>query len=75
MQHSGVAHIANSILNAMELDKVVAALTMAARAADHRVGYLECAAHVEEALHQHFGSCHYSVGEGVEDGLLGAEEN
>ncbi|KAJ0592419.1 hypothetical protein HanRHA438_Chr03g0112751 [Helianthus annuus] len=42
MQHHGVAHIANSILNATELDKAVAGLTMAARAAGHRVGYVEC---------------------------------
>ncbi|KAJ0539635.1 hypothetical protein HanHA300_Chr08g0288631 [Helianthus annuus] len=50
LQHYGVAYVANSILNATELDRAVAALTMVARAAGHRAGYVECAAHVEEAL-------------------------
>ncbi|KAJ0441464.1 hypothetical protein HanIR_Chr16g0798051 [Helianthus annuus] len=36
MKNFDIAHIANSILNATELDKAVAALTMAARAAGHR---------------------------------------
>ncbi|KAJ0434628.1 hypothetical protein HanOQP8_Chr17g0669031 [Helianthus annuus] len=75
MQNFGIAHIANSILNSTELDKVMAALTMAARAAGYRAGYLECAKHVEEALHQHVGSHHCSFGEGVEDGLRRAEED
>ncbi|MFS7912594.1 hypothetical protein Hanom_Chr02g00131791 [Helianthus anomalus] len=47
LQHYGVAYVANSILNATELDRAVAALTMAARAAGHRAGYVECAVHVE----------------------------
>ncbi|KAJ0434803.1 hypothetical protein HanOQP8_Chr17g0670651 [Helianthus annuus] len=41
--------IANSILNATELDTAVAALIDASRAAGHRGSYLECAKHVEEA--------------------------
>ncbi|KAM0035814.1 hypothetical protein Hdeb2414_s0015g00450971 [Helianthus debilis subsp. tardiflorus] len=36
LQHYGVAYIANSILNATELDRAVAVLTMATRAAGHR---------------------------------------
>ncbi|KAF5772053.1 hypothetical protein HanXRQr2_Chr13g0572251 [Helianthus annuus] len=36
--------IANSILNANELDRAVAALTVASQAAGHHAGYLECAA-------------------------------
>ncbi|MFS7952319.1 hypothetical protein Hanom_Chr07g00605591 [Helianthus anomalus] len=66
--------IANSIFNASDLDRVVVALTMDARAAGHRAGYVECAAHVEEALSTQFGTHHFSVGEGAEDGLLKAEE-
>ncbi|KAM0007928.1 hypothetical protein Hdeb2414_s0127g00805561 [Helianthus debilis subsp. tardiflorus] len=50
MQHHEVVYIANSILNATELDRAVDALTMAAGAVGHRVGYVECANHVEEAL-------------------------
>ncbi|KAJ0898220.1 hypothetical protein HanRHA438_Chr08g0354391 [Helianthus annuus] len=43
MRNRGVAAIANSILNATELDEAVAALTDAARAVGNRGGYLECA--------------------------------
>ncbi|KAF5801725.1 hypothetical protein HanRHA438_Chr06g0260651 [Helianthus annuus] len=50
MQHHGVAHIANSILNATKLDKAVAGLTMATRAAGHHAGNVECTQHVEVAL-------------------------
>ncbi|KAJ0873945.1 hypothetical protein HanPSC8_Chr11g0458411 [Helianthus annuus] len=67
--------IANSILNATELDRVVVALTMVARAAGHHVGCVECAAHVEDALRTRFGTRHCSVSEGAEEGLLKAEEN
>ncbi|MFS7937927.1 hypothetical protein Hanom_Chr05g00433511 [Helianthus anomalus] len=75
MQNYGVAHIANSILNATELDKAVVALTMATRSACYHAGYLECAKHVEEALHQHFGSRRCSAGKMAEDELCRAEEN
>ncbi|MFS7968318.1 hypothetical protein Hanom_Chr09g00796021 [Helianthus anomalus] len=46
MQHFGVAHVStvNSIMNATELDKAVAALTMAARAPGHRFGTRHCSA-------------------------------
>ncbi|KAJ0611799.1 hypothetical protein HanHA300_Chr01g0019841 [Helianthus annuus] len=67
--------IANSILNAMELNKAVVALTMAARETGHRLGYVECAAYVEESLQQHFGTRHCSVNDQAEEGLLRAEEN
>ncbi|MFS7905500.1 hypothetical protein Hanom_Chr01g00048441 [Helianthus anomalus] len=75
MQHYGVAHIANSILNVTELYLVMVALTMAARAAGHHVGYVECATHVEKALCTQFGTRHCSVNEGAEEGLIKAEEN
>ncbi|KAJ0684355.1 hypothetical protein HanLR1_Chr11g0390311 [Helianthus annuus] len=75
LQHYGLAHIANSILNATELDRAVVALTMVARAAGHHVGCVECAAHVEDALRTRFGTRHCSVSEGAEEGLLKAEEN
>ncbi|KAM0041827.1 hypothetical protein Hdeb2414_s0011g00370821 [Helianthus debilis subsp. tardiflorus] len=66
--------IANSILNATELDRAVDAPTKAARAVGHLAGYFECAGHVEEALHQHFGTLHCSVGKGAKEGLVKAEE-
>ncbi|KAM0027658.1 hypothetical protein Hdeb2414_s0019g00542761 [Helianthus debilis subsp. tardiflorus] len=75
MQHHEVVHIANLILNAIKLDKAVAVLTMAARSAGHRGGYVECAAHVEEALQQHFGTHHYFVTDQAKEALLRAEEN
>ncbi|KAJ0800745.1 hypothetical protein HanPI659440_Chr03g0107111 [Helianthus annuus] len=74
MQHHGVAHIANSILNATELDKAVAGLTMAARAAGHRVGYVECTQHIEVALKQHFGTRHCSVSDQAEELLVKDED-
>ncbi|MFS7903766.1 putative intermediate filament, rod domain, coil 1B [Helianthus anomalus] len=52
MRTRGVAAIANSILNATEMDETVAALIDASRAVGHRGGYLECAHHVEEAFGQ-----------------------
>ncbi|MFS7959238.1 hypothetical protein Hanom_Chr08g00688231 [Helianthus anomalus] len=42
--------MANSILNASELDAAVDALIDASRTVGHRGGYLECAHHVEEHL-------------------------
>ncbi|KAM0005854.1 hypothetical protein Hdeb2414_s0007g00245041 [Helianthus debilis subsp. tardiflorus] len=77
MQHHGFAHVgnANSILNATELGKAVAVLTMVVRAAGHRLDYVECAAYVEEALLQHFGTRHCFVNDQAEEGLLRAEEN
>ncbi|KAJ0809883.1 hypothetical protein HanPI659440_Chr01g0020341 [Helianthus annuus] len=75
MQHYGVVHIANTILNVTELYRVVVALTMVARVAGHHVGYVECATHVEKALRTQFGTRHCSVNEGAEEGLIKAEEN
>ncbi|KAJ0715428.1 hypothetical protein HanPI659440_Chr13g0501041 [Helianthus annuus] len=61
MRSRGVAKIANSILNASEMDEAVAALIDASRAVGHRGGYLECAQHVEEAFGQQFDTHHCSV--------------
>ncbi|KAJ0774302.1 hypothetical protein HanOQP8_Chr03g0109981 [Helianthus annuus] len=61
MRNRGVALIANSILNASEMDAAVAALIDASRAVGHRGGYLECARHVEEAFGQEFDTTHCSV--------------
>ncbi|KAJ0751805.1 hypothetical protein HanPI659440_Chr09g0317051 [Helianthus annuus] len=49
MRGRGMVLMANSILNASELDTAFAALIDASRAVGHRGGYLECAHHVEEA--------------------------
>ncbi|KAM0008973.1 hypothetical protein Hdeb2414_s0100g00793321 [Helianthus debilis subsp. tardiflorus] len=46
MRNHGVTAVANSILKAMELDKVVATLTDVACVVGHHGGYLECAQHV-----------------------------
>ncbi|MFS7962468.1 hypothetical protein Hanom_Chr08g00726991 [Helianthus anomalus] len=61
IQNHGVAYVANSILNATELDKAVVGLTMAMRAGGHRAWYVECTQHVEATLKQHFGTHHCSV--------------
>ncbi|MFS7967287.1 putative intermediate filament, rod domain, coil 1B [Helianthus anomalus] len=50
MHSRGVAAIANSILNAIELNEAVAALIDASHAIGHRGGCLEFAQHIEEAL-------------------------
>ncbi|KAJ0571123.1 hypothetical protein HanHA300_Chr05g0185991 [Helianthus annuus] len=70
----GVAVIANSILNASEMDTVVAALIDASRAVGHRGGYLECAHHVEEAFGQEFDISHCSVTDQADAVLARAEE-
>ncbi|XP_035830832.1 myosin-6-like [Helianthus annuus] len=61
MRGRGLVLMANSILNAGELDGVVAALIDASRAVGHRGGYLECAQHVEEVFGQEFDTIHCSV--------------
>ncbi|KAJ0467071.1 hypothetical protein HanIR_Chr14g0679221 [Helianthus annuus] len=61
MRGRGVVLVANSILNAGELDRAVAALTDAARAVGYRGGYLECAQHVKEVFGQEFDVSHFSV--------------
>ncbi|KAJ0715108.1 hypothetical protein HanPI659440_Chr13g0497321 [Helianthus annuus] len=48
---------------------------MAARAAGHRAGYVECTMHVEEELKQKFKTHHCSVGDQAEEMLVKAEEN
>ncbi|MFS7919317.1 hypothetical protein Hanom_Chr03g00211311 [Helianthus anomalus] len=65
--------MANSILNASELDEVVAALIDASPAVGHRGGYLECAQHVEEAFEQEFDISHCSVTDQADAALAQAE--
>ncbi|KAJ0821503.1 hypothetical protein HanPSC8_Chr16g0721001 [Helianthus annuus] len=50
LQQYGVAHAANAVLNSIELDQSVAALTVATRHMGHRDGYIECVSHVEAML-------------------------
>ncbi|KAJ0696961.1 hypothetical protein HanLR1_Chr10g0363331 [Helianthus annuus] len=69
----GIVLVANSILNAGELDRAVAALTDAARAVGHRGGYLECAQHVEEMFGQEFDVSHCSVTDQANAELTRAE--
>ncbi|XP_021975072.1 eukaryotic translation initiation factor 5B-like [Helianthus annuus] len=71
----GAEKVANSILNASELDRAVAALTDAARAVGHRGGYLECASHVEQMLGQEFDVSHCSVTEQADAALAHAENS
>ncbi|KAM0057755.1 hypothetical protein Hdeb2414_s0005g00162141 [Helianthus debilis subsp. tardiflorus] len=61
MRNRGVVLIANSILNASELDAAVSTLIDASRAVGHRRGYLECAHHVDEAFGQEFDISYCSV--------------
>ncbi|XP_021973971.2 myosin-7B [Helianthus annuus] len=75
MRTRGIVLVANSILNAGELDRAVAALTDAARAVGHRGGYLECADHVERMLGQEFDTSHCSVTEQADAALAGAENS
>ncbi|KAJ0714990.1 hypothetical protein HanPI659440_Chr13g0495711 [Helianthus annuus] len=75
MRTRGVVLVANSILNASELDRAVAALTDAARAVGHRGGYLECADHVEQMLGQEFDISHCSVTEHADAALASAENS
>ncbi|MFS7910170.1 hypothetical protein Hanom_Chr02g00103091 [Helianthus anomalus] len=66
--------IANSILNATEMDEAVAALIDATRAVGHRGGYLECAHHVEETFGQELDTHHCSVTDQADAALARAEE-
>ncbi|KAF5782567.1 hypothetical protein HanRHA438_Chr11g0510131 [Helianthus annuus] len=59
----------------MGFNKTLVAMKMAVRVAGHRAGYLEYARHVEEVLHQHFGSRRCSAGEGAKDELRKDEDN
>ncbi|KAJ0547868.1 hypothetical protein HanIR_Chr08g0377031 [Helianthus annuus] len=74
MRNRGVAAIANSILNATEMDEAVVALIDASRAVGHRGGYLECARHVEEAFGQTFDTHHCLVTDQANAALARAEE-
>ncbi|KAJ0655269.1 hypothetical protein HanRHA438_Chr14g0640931 [Helianthus annuus] len=74
MRGRGVVLMANSILNASEIDGVVAALIDASRAVGHRGGYLECAQHVEEAIGQEFDVSHCSVTDQADAALARAEK-
>ncbi|KAJ0670451.1 hypothetical protein HanOQP8_Chr13g0474381 [Helianthus annuus] len=74
MHNRGVAAIANSILNASEMDTTVAALIYASHAVGHRWGYLECAHHVEETFGQEFDISHCSVTDQADAMLTRAEE-
>ncbi|KAJ0915923.1 hypothetical protein HanPSC8_Chr06g0255571 [Helianthus annuus] len=73
MRSRGVVLVANSFLNAGELDRAVAALTDAARAVGHRGGYLECAQHVEQMIGQEFDVSHCSVTDQANAALTRAE--
>ncbi|KAJ0951290.1 hypothetical protein HanPSC8_Chr02g0058241 [Helianthus annuus] len=74
MRGRGVVLMANSILNASEMDRAVAALIDASRAVGHRGGYLECAQHVEEALGQEFDVSHCSVTDQADAAFTQAEK-
>ncbi|KAJ0694650.1 hypothetical protein HanPI659440_Chr15g0611221 [Helianthus annuus] len=50
LQHHGIIHVANVVLNSVEIDETVAALMVAARSVGHQEGYHECVAHVYEDL-------------------------
>ncbi|KAJ0612208.1 hypothetical protein HanHA300_Chr01g0024941 [Helianthus annuus] len=73
MRGWGVCLIANSILNAGELDGAVAALINASRAVGHCGGYLECSQHVEEVFGQAFDTSHCSVTEQADAELARVE--
>ncbi|KAM0063693.1 hypothetical protein Hdeb2414_s0003g00093991 [Helianthus debilis subsp. tardiflorus] len=73
MRGRGVVQMANSILNASELDADVAALIDASRAVGHCGGYLKCAQHVEEAFGQEFDVSHCSVTDQADVALVRAE--
>ncbi|KAF5801759.1 hypothetical protein HanXRQr2_Chr06g0251781 [Helianthus annuus] len=74
MRNRGVVLVANSVLNAGELDRAVTALTDVARAVGHRGGYLECAQHVEEVFGQEFDVSHCSVTNQASAELTRAED-
>ncbi|KAL9993264.1 hypothetical protein Hdeb2414_s0002g00060941 [Helianthus debilis subsp. tardiflorus] len=69
-----VWYIANSILNAGELDGALATLIDASHVVGHRGGYLECAQHVEEMCGQAFDISHCSVTDQADAELARAEE-
>ncbi|KAF5758319.1 hypothetical protein HanXRQr2_Chr16g0727861 [Helianthus annuus] len=68
MHGRGVVLMANSILNASELDRAIASLIDASRA----VG--QCAQHVEKALGQEFDVSHCSVTDQADAAFTHAEK-
>ncbi|KAJ0702232.1 hypothetical protein HanPI659440_Chr14g0527051 [Helianthus annuus] len=74
MHNRGIVKIANSILNATEMDEAVSVLIDASRVVGHRGGYLECAKHVEEAFGQQFDTHHCSVTDQDDSMLSQAKE-
>ncbi|KAF5781850.1 hypothetical protein HanRHA438_Chr11g0501481 [Helianthus annuus] len=72
--YSEAQSIVDTLISEEALDQAVAELTDATRAVGHRGGYLECAQHVEEVLHQHFGTRHYFVTDQANEMLAQAEE-
>ncbi|KAJ0466702.1 hypothetical protein HanIR_Chr14g0675141 [Helianthus annuus] len=73
MRGRGLVLMANSILNAGELDGAVGALIDASRTVGHRGGYLECAQHVEEVFGQELDTSHCSVIDKADAELARAE--
>ncbi|KAF5755715.1 hypothetical protein HanXRQr2_Chr17g0805881 [Helianthus annuus] len=73
LRGKGIFLMANSILNAGELDKAVATLIDASHAVGHRGGYLECTQHATEMLGQEFDTSHCSVTDQAEDELTRTE--
>ncbi|KAJ0865302.1 hypothetical protein HanRHA438_Chr12g0539071 [Helianthus annuus] len=73
LRDRGLVLMANSILNAGELDGTVAALIDASRAVGHRGGYLECTQHAEEIFGQEFDISHCSVADEPNAALTRAE--
>ncbi|KAM0009294.1 hypothetical protein Hdeb2414_s0093g00789701 [Helianthus debilis subsp. tardiflorus] len=74
MRGRGVCLIANSIVNAGELDGAIATLVDSSRAVGHHGGYLECAQHVEEMFGQAFDTSHCSVTDQADTDLAQAEK-
>ncbi|MFS7940256.1 hypothetical protein Hanom_Chr05g00462311 [Helianthus anomalus] len=50
MKHRGIISVANSVLNSVDLDKMVAHLLVTACNDGYAQGYLECTQHVNNAL-------------------------
>ncbi|MFS8024570.1 hypothetical protein Hanom_Chr16g01464771 [Helianthus anomalus] len=58
--------VANAVLNSIELNQTVMALTVAVRHKGHHEGYTECVPHVEVALHVKWDNSHCSTSAEVE---------
>ncbi|MFS7938199.1 hypothetical protein Hanom_Chr05g00436581 [Helianthus anomalus] len=66
--------VANAVLNSVELDQTVAALTVATRHMGHHEGYIKCASHIDVALLKKWNASHCSVNAEVEKGFSQAQE-